>query len=82
MLNPLQKRLPKPAKQTLQHLIVGEPVKDLRLLPDQLFFTYDEIEQTSNNHRKAGPSQFFLRLKLCLNFLKRKDRYHEFIYYR
>ena len=59
MLNPLQKRLPKPVKQTLQHLIVGEPVKDLRLLPDQLFFTYDEIEQTIENYRKAGPPSGF-----------------------
>lgn len=54
MLNPLRKRLLKPAEQMLQHLVVSEPVKDLRLLPDQLFFNYDEIEQTSNNHRKAG----------------------------
>lgn len=38
MLNPLRKRLLKPIEQMLQHLIVGEPVKNLRLLPDQLFF--------------------------------------------
>ena len=69
MLNPLQKRLPKPAKQTLQHLIVGEPVKDLRLLPDQLFFTYDEIEQTIEQLPESrSPFRFLLRLKLCLNF--------------
>lgn len=60
MLNPTRKRAAKPAKQALQHLIVGEPAKDLGLLPDQPFFTYDEIEQTIENHRKADqPLSFF-----------------------
>jgi hypothetical protein len=60
MLNRLRKRVAKPANQALQYLIVGEPVKDLGLLPDQPFFTYDEIEQTIENHRKAGhPLSFF-----------------------
>jgi hypothetical protein len=73
MLNPLQKRLLKPAKQTLQHLIVGEPAKDLRLLPDQLFFTYDEIVRTiEQSPESRSPSRFLLRLKLCLNFLKKE----------
>jgi hypothetical protein len=72
MLNPLQKRLPKPAKQTLQHLIVGKPVKDLRVLPDQLFFTYDEIEQTSNNHRKAGHLSVFSSFEVMFKFFKKE----------
>jgi hypothetical protein len=60
MLNPLQKRLLKPAKQTLQHLIVGEPAKNLRLLSDQQFFTYDEIEQTIEQSPEGrSPLSFF-----------------------
>jgi hypothetical protein len=60
MFESTAQRAAKPAMQALQHLIVGEPVKDLGLLPDQPFFTYDEIEQTIENHRKAGhPLSFF-----------------------
>ena len=45
MLNPLRKRLLKPVEQMLQHLIVGEPVKDLRLVPDQLFLLMAKLSR-------------------------------------
>lgn len=61
MLNPLRKQVANPAKQALQHLIVGEPVKDLGVTSRSAIFTYDEIEQTIENHRKADhPLSFFL----------------------
>lgn len=72
MLNPLRKRLLRPVEQMLQHLIVGEPVKDLRLLPDQLFLLMTKLSRRRTTTGKQVTLLVSSSFEVMFKFFKKE----------